>query len=201
VTNQEAALARHGAMDPDDAPLVRGLKEAAPEAAQELCERFGPRLFAFAAAHFPGDREVAQDIMVQSLADAARSINQYDPRRSSFTAWLYGVTRGQVLDELRRRRRRKAVPAAAQAPLETIAETADASDLAEAVTGRLHARCQVARLAEALSPTELDVLVLNCLSKLSAREIARVLGRSERAVHSLLHRARMKARERLAHDE
>ena len=59
---------------------------------------------------------------------------------------------------------------------------------------------QVALLAEALSPTEFEVLVLNCLSKLSAREIAHVIGRSERAVHSLLHRARMKARERLAQD-
>ncbi len=201
MTNREAALAPQQAADADDAPLVRGLKEAAPEAAQALCDRFGPKLFAFAAAHFPGDRELAQDIMVQALADAARSINRYDPRRSSFGAWLYGVARGQVLDELRRRRRRKAVPAAAQAPLETVAETADTADLAEAVTGRLHARRQVARLVEALSPTEFEVLVLNCLSKLSAREIAHVIGRSERAVHSLLHRARTKARERLAHDE
>jgi len=43
--------------------------------------------------------------------------------------------------------------------------------------------------------------VLSCVEKLSAREIGQVIGRSERAVHSILHRARTKAREGLVGDE
>jgi DNA-directed RNA polymerase specialized sigma24 family protein len=45
------------------------------------------------------------------------------------------------------------------------------------------------------------VLVLSSIEELSVKEIGRVVGRSERAVHSLLHRAKAKARERLADHE
>jgi len=39
------------------------------------------------------------------------------------------------------------------------------------------------------------------VEELSAREVGQVIRRSERAVHSILHRARKKARERLVGDE
>ena len=44
------------------------------------------------------------------------------------------------------------------------------------------------------------VLVLQGAYELTAREIGHVLGRSERAINSLLHRARVKAREGLRND-
>ena len=59
----------------------------------------------------------------------------------------------------------------------------------------------MARLREILSQTELEVLLLFSVERLSAREIAHVVRRSERAVHSLLRRARAKARETLAADD
>ncbi|MHC4480945.1 MAG: sigma factor-like helix-turn-helix DNA-binding protein [Planctomycetota bacterium] len=58
----------------------------------------------------------------------------------------------------------------------------------------------MARLREALSPSELEVLLLFSVERLSESEIAQVVRRSERAVHSLLQRAREKAREALATD-
>jgi len=184
-----------------DADLWRGLMQGSPEAAGALCARFGPKLLAFAAASFPRDRPAAEDVMVQTLAAAARHINWYDPRKSTFAAWLYGVARRQIQTEVRRQRRRKSVPGAAQTPLEQAAELPDGRDLAEAAAARLDAQRSVAELAQVLSGVELEVLVLSSIEELSAREIGRAVGRSERAVHSLLHRARSKARERLAHHE
>ncbi len=66
---------------------------------------------------------------------------------------------------------------------------------------RLEARRKVAALRSLLSEAEMEVLVLSCVEELSAREIGQVIGRSERAVHSILHRAKAKARERLVGDE
>ncbi|NIR01695.1 MAG: hypothetical protein GTN78_16095 [Gemmatimonadales bacterium] len=73
--------------------------------------------------------------------------------------------------------------------------------MAADVVERVNAQRQVLLLADALSSLEFDVLVLNSLDELSAREIGQIVGRSERAVHSLLHRARTKARERLVRDD
>jgi RNA polymerase sigma-70 factor (ECF subfamily) len=184
-----------------DADVWRGLLEGAPEAAQALCTRFGPKLLSFAAARFPQDQQLAEDIMVQALAAAARHIRWYDPRRSVFAVWMYGVARREMHNELRRQRRRKSIPPAAQTPLESAAEVPDGHDVAEATAARLEAQRSVGVLVEALSKDELEVLVLSSIEELSVREIGRVVGRSERAVHSLLHRARTKARERLADHE
>ena len=60
---------------------------------------------------------------------------------------------------------------------------------------------KAARLAELLTDMEMEVLVLHCVDEFSVREIAGTVGRSERAVDSLLHRARQKAREGLERDD
>ena len=180
--------------------LVAGLREAAPDAVTRLCERFGPKLNRFAQAWLVGDGPAAEDVTVLALLDAVRNIGKFDPRRSSFSTWLFGIARRKVQDELRRRRRRRSVPASSQVPVDAVAETAADEDMAETLASRVTAQRQVARVAEALSGLEYEVLVLSAAAELSAPEIGRLVGRSERAIHSILHRARNKARERLAHD-
>jgi DNA-directed RNA polymerase specialized sigma24 family protein len=59
----------------------------------------------------------------------------------------------------------------------------------------------MARLRKLLSQPELEVLLLFSVERLSEREIAQVVRRSERAVNALLRRAREKAREALAADD
>ena len=59
----------------------------------------------------------------------------------------------------------------------------------------------MARLRELLSHPELEVLLLFSVERLSERDIAQVVRRSEGAVHSILQRARRKAREALAADD
>lgn len=180
--------------------LVRGLREAEPQAQAELCERFGPRLHRY-LVHRLGQRDdVAEDLMVQTLVDAARNASRYDARKATFLAWLLGIARRQAQLELRRRLQGRSVPAAAQTTLESLAEQSAPGDVAEAVTSRIEAKRQISKLVGYLSEIELEVLTLRCLQQLSVKEIGQVLGRSERAIDSLLHRAKQKARERLADD-
>jgi DNA-directed RNA polymerase specialized sigma24 family protein len=68
-------------------------------------------------------------------------------------------------------------------------------------SARIDARRQVALLRAHLSDAEMDVLVLHCAHQFSVDEVAQIMGRSRRAINSLLHRARRKARERLSRDE
>jgi len=207
VIDREAVSGKRSAPDERDADeerdtaLVRQLREGAPAAAQELCDRFGPKLFAYAAARFAADQEVAKDLMIQSLAQAACNIGSFNPNKSTLTTWLYGIARQRIWYELRQRMRQKSIPTSVQSSLETLAETPDNRDMAAEVLARIEAERKIADLAATLSGIEFDVLVLSCLDNLPARQIGQIVGRSERAVHSLLHRARMKARERLVRDE
>ncbi len=116
---------------------------------------------------------------------------------SSLSAWLLGITRRKVQDELRTRRRRSSVPTASQIPMDAVAQIAAEGDMADVLSARVAAQRQVAELAKVLSSLEFEVLMFSCADELSAPEIGRIIGRSGRAVHSILHRARSKARERL----
>jgi RNA polymerase sigma-70 factor (ECF subfamily) len=180
--------------------LVRRLREADPAAQAELCDDFGPRISRYLASRLGQQSALAEDLMIQTLVETARNIRRFDPRKASFVAWLFGIARRQAQLELRRQRRRKSVPPSAQASLDSVAEQSAPGDLAEATVSKIDAKRQVSELRGCLSEPEMEVLVLRCLHQLSVKEIGQVLGRSEGAIDSLLHRAKRKARERLAGD-
>ena len=191
-----------GGLEESEDRLVEGLRAGEPWAHAALCRRFGPPLHRFIWNRLSGDAESAHDLMVQTLVDAARNIRRYSSRKASFSAWVFGIARRQIGLERRRRSWRKAVPAAAQAPLSEALAESDAADVAGSVASRLDAQRRVAQLAECLSEAEMEALKLHHLYGFTVDEIAHITGRSGRATNSLLHRARQKARERLvASDE
>ncbi len=184
-----------------DATLVRGLLAGSPEAHLELYERFAPRLQRFAAMRLPNTPESAEDIAVQTLLLAGRKIHQFNPRKGTFLSWLYGIARQEIIRELRLQSRRKSIPSSAQVPIGNAAEEQAGPPLDQVAAARIDAQRQLSSLSQALSEVEMEVLILSCIDELSLREIGRIIGRSERAVHSLMHRARQKARERLGENE
>ena len=183
-----------------EARLLAGLRERRPEACAELYERLSAGVLRFALVRL-ADVGAAEDTVVETMADAVRDIRRFDPKCSSLSAWVFGIARRRANLEIRRLKRRKSVPDSAQVPPESVLDVSDGSDLAASAAHRLDARQRVAALRSLLSDSEMEVLVLSCVEELSAREIGQVIGRSERAVHSILHRAKTKARERLVGDD
>ncbi len=188
------------ASTPQDAHLLRALRAGDSAAYAELCDRYGRRVHRYLASRLRDDPQTAEELAIQVLADAVRNLRHFDPRRATLLAWLFGLARRQVIAELRRRSRRKSVPAEAQVSLTSAAELALADDPTGALASRLEAQRQVADLRAHLAEAEWEVLLLHCVHELSLAEIAHALHRSERAINSLLHRARTKARERLGSD-
>jgi RNA polymerase sigma-70 factor (ECF subfamily) len=179
----------------DEGSLVRGLLEGGAGAQAEFCRRFGPPIHHFASAWLEGDGDLAEEVMVETLAKAIRHIGRFDSRRSSLSAWLHGIARYQVLRERRGRQGRGSPPPSVLVPLDSVSDLPAPGDLAAQVTDHLAARHWVSHLRATLSGIELEVLVLRCVGELSVREIARIVGRSERAAESVLRRAKQKARE------
>jgi|WetSurMetagenome_2_1015567.scaffolds.fasta_scaffold198601_2 RNA polymerase sigma-70 factor, ECF subfamily len=201
MNEEGATTVKAGAREEGEARLVQGLRSASPAAQAELYDRFAGKLQRFAVSLLPQDKSVAEDVVVETMIDAARDIKRFNPHKAAFSAWLYGIARRRIQQELRRRRRLKSVPAEAQIGLEDLSSLSDGRDLAQSAAARLDAQHQLIALAEILSPLEMEILILDCIDELSLKEIGAVIGRSERAVHSLLHRAKQKARERMRTDE
>jgi RNA polymerase sigma-70 factor (ECF subfamily) len=181
--------------------LVRLLQEADQAAFGELWDRFGPQLVAYVATRLDGDRELAEDVTAQSLAAAVRSVGRFDPRKASLSTWLYGIARRLLQGELRKQRRRRSVPASAEVSWEDNAHLVVGADPESDLSSRLEAQRKVQLLASTLSSAEMEVLVLHFVDEFTVKEIAGIVGRSWRAVDSLLYRAKEKARGRLASDD
>jgi RNA polymerase sigma factor (sigma-70 family) len=179
----------------DDATqgLIHGLQNHDPDAQAQLYERYGGDIHRYAARR-TGDTELAQDLLVATLVDGARNIARFNPSISTLRAWLFGIAHRHIVRELRRRSRHKTPPASQQVSLDRAAEQATPGDMAADTIERLDAQRQVGYLQENLSDAEMEVLLLRCVHQLSLAEIAHTIGRSERAVNSLLVRAKTKAR-------
>jgi RNA polymerase sigma-70 factor, ECF subfamily len=141
-------------------------------------------IFAYVATLL-GDRAAAEDITALAFERAYRRRMTFDRRRGEERAWLFGIARNAALDELRRRKRR--------ARLETEPVDDAAPDTDSAVELALRRETVRAAMA-ALDGRERDLLALKFSAGLSNAEIAGVLGLSETAAGTRLHRTLTKLR-------
>lgn len=126
----------------------------------------------------------AEDVTSEVFSRLPRALASYRAGPTPFVGWLLRVARNAALDHLRRNR---AVPFAEVHP---IADEA-MEDVAAERRGAL-----VEALGQ-LPPDQREVVVLRLVSGLSPREVAERMGRTETAVHALLHRARTRLRQEL----
>jgi len=206
VTNQcemETELITSPAYTADrtDQCLVEGLRRGDHAAHGLLCDRYGPPLYGFAAARLAGDALAAEDVVAQTLTDICRNIRVFNPKRSAFGTWVYGIARRKIQGLRRKLLSRKSVPAGAQVPLDSILDLVADADVEAGMLGQLGAQSVVERLAQVLSDSEMEALTLHYVAGFSFREIGRIVGRSEKAAESLVRRAKQKARERLMRDD
>lgn len=141
-------------------------------------------LFAYVATLLR-DRATAEDITAQAFERAYRRRRTFDRRRGEERAWLFGIARNAALDELRRRRRLAALVCDPRAE-----EEPEFEDGAEVALRRTAVRAALRQLPA----RERELVALKFHAGLTNGEVARVLGVSESAVGTRLHRVIKKLR-------
>ncbi len=170
--------------------LVRRLKEGGDdETVRLLVERYGPRLLA-AATLLCGSSADAQDLMIDTLQQAVRSIRGFR-EKASFFSWLYGI-----LFNLNRAVWRKR----AKLPLIYTDEVPEVAADGPAVGSELDAAAKADCLAGAirqLSEPLQAVVLLRYYGEMSIEEIAQTLKIHPGTVRTRLFSATVKLRELL----
>jgi RNA polymerase sigma-70 factor (ECF subfamily) len=145
-------------------------------------ERSLPRVYAYLFHRCGRNPEVAEELTQQAFVEAVRSRRRFRGQ-SDPTTWVIGIARHRLLDQLRRNERdaRRLGALAAQeldranVPVPSSpAEGPDDIDDALAV----------------LPPLQRAVLILHYMDRLSVRDVARAIKKSETATASLLARGR-----------
>lgn len=148
-----------------------------------------PRLFNF-VSYWILDRATAEDLTAAICEQALCRLDQYDARRGSFDAWMFGIARNWLRSYFRARRRRPEIVSLDALPDVAYTGPAPETMVEEAEVFRL-----LLRHLDQLSVQEREALSLRYGAGLSNKEAAGVMGVSANQVGVLLHRARKKLRE------
>lgn len=203
----QAATAPNATLTADERDIIWMMRARGgdQEAFAELVECHQQRVIGTIARMLSADAADAEDIGQQVFLRVWKSAARYEPT-AKFTTWLYTITRNLVFNELRRRKHRPAVSLDTGGSESTggegnsLAARLEDSQAESPDSTLLQAELQQAiDQAIALLPeTQRMAIVLRRYEELSYEEIARVLEITVPAVKSLMFRARLFLRERLA---
>jgi RNA polymerase sigma-70 factor (ECF subfamily) len=159
---------------------------------QDFISREIPQLYGMFMRRWPNP-SLAEELVQRTVFDAVRGRGSYDPSKGSLEEWIFGIARNNIRLEMRRRASRPSV----DGDISTYIETIDTEPLPDEVLEQKETAEIVQAALDRLESKEQTVLKRKYIENLSALDIGRQMGISEKAVHSLLYRARVSLREEL----
>ena len=136
---------------------------------------------------------LAEELVQKTVFDAVRARATFDPAKGGFENWLMAIARNNFASEMRRRAARPGMDGDVAGYLEAI----DSEPLPDEILEKKETARIVRRAMDGLETKERDVLRGKYIDGLSARAIAQKMEMTEKAVHSLLYRARNSLRNKL----
>ena len=185
-------------MNIPDGELVEGLLRGDRRAFEQFFNEYYPKLYRFVKRRLPHDAAGAEDIAQGTLCRALESLRGYRGEAALFT-WLCTLCRREMSARWDETRAWNAAPRLAEddpairAALESLLAREQWDPLAAA--DREQVRDSILTTLDYLPAPYGDILEWKYLRDMSTGEIARRLGRSPKAVESLLTRAREAFRE------
>jgi RNA polymerase sigma-70 factor, ECF subfamily len=144
-------------------------------------------LYAYVDWRCAGMKDQTEDVVQETWLTAVRRVRKFDPRRGSFLTWLRGISANVLRNHFRRQR-----PARRLQPLD---EEPTATDSTEAQHTERERAQAVATTLAALPQRHEAVLRAKYLDGATVEQIARSSGQTQKAVESLLTRARQSFRD------
>lgn len=176
---------------PEDVALRDRILRGDRQAAEALFERHMDTLFEFVLYRAGYDRGVAEAVVQETLLLAYENLAEFEGR-SSLHTWLCGIAKNKL-----RAYRRKKRPV----PLDDLLDQVDpeislilmgieTEEIPDAVLERRETRELVGATLSSLPPDYRQALLSKYVDDLSVAEIAGRAGKGQKAMESMLHRAR-----------
>ncbi|MHC4394334.1 MAG: RNA polymerase sigma factor [Planctomycetota bacterium] len=162
-----------------------GFAEGDAEVWREFITKEIPQLYGMFIRRW-ANPSLAEELVQKTVFDAVRGRASYDGSKGSPEEWIFGIARNNIRYEIRRRASRPSV----DGDISSYLEAMDTKPLPDEVLERKEMAVIVRRAFAKLESKEQAALKAKYIEGLSAREIAEQIGVSEKAVYSLLYRAR-----------
>lgn len=176
----------------DEAALVARACQGDVAAFEQLVAAYERKVYNL-AYRLTGNPEDAADVAQEALLKVYTSLPEFRGD-ASFSTWLYRVVSNTCLDELRRRKRQRAVsldqPISLTDGEDLTRQWADESDGPEEALTRKEQQAMVQQAISLLDEDHRVIIIMRDIQGLSYEEVADALGLSLGTVKSRLNRAR-----------
>jgi RNA polymerase sigma factor (sigma-70 family) len=168
----------------NDEKLLGRLREQDPEAVRSLMGSYLPSIWRFVYVRVKGDKHLAEDIVSETCLALIKAVGE-DKEIEDPGAWMRTVAQNKVMDHFRSAARVREL-------MEKFARKSESANHEDAASVKLHEerREEVREIMDTLTEQHRIVLEWKYLEKLSVKEIARRWNTTEKAVESILFRAR-----------
>jgi RNA polymerase sigma-70 factor (ECF subfamily) len=185
------------AVQKTDEELMVILREGDREALAELVRRYQNDLFRF-CLHYLRDPELARELTQETFVRVYVARQRFDETRM-FRPWVLCIARNLSLNELKRKKsvHMESLEEYASAAREDdggLQRTSDGTPDQELM--EQERRDVLAKLLDMLDSESREIVTLRFFEKMSARDIAEVVGSTEGAVRTRLHRILKSLREK-----
>jgi RNA polymerase sigma-70 factor, ECF subfamily len=190
-----------GRMDIQDAraerELVARVARGEDAATAELLRRYLDRVFRFICPRVGYHEQDAEEVTQETFLSVVRLAPTFRGESSLFS-WLCGIARKQVFYfHSNQRPERRGAPANTVSwddeEVQLLQSALAVGPLEQEMVDQLAIRELVEKILLSLPEAEREALLLRYVEDLSLREIGRIMKRTEKAVESLLRRARQRA--------
>ncbi len=174
---------------PTDEGLMALLSDGEQSALAELVRRYQNDIFRF-CLHYVRDVERAKEMSQETFIRVYVARTRFDANRK-FRPWLLCIARNLCLNEIKRKK------AVSMESLEEYASTSrdesgdvfqSAADGPDQMMMAAERRTMVAEALAKLDPESREIVTLRFYERMQARDIAEVVGSTEGAVRTRLHR-------------
>ena len=138
-------------------------------------------------------RRLPKSLVQKTVFDAVRGRTTFDPEKGTFEEWIFGIAHNNIRLEIRKRAARPTVDGDISAYLDVM----DTEPLPDELLENKETADIVRMALGQLDEKEQTTLRAMYIEGLSAREIAGRMELTEKAVHSILYRARNSLRAKL----
>ena len=182
----------------DDAALLQRVAQGEPEALAEFYNRYIDAVYRFVYHQVGGNVQDAEDITQETFVTAINNISTFRGE-SRVYVWLCGIAWRKASDLRRRRDHHKTPQATADEELRRLSAAQKQISVEEAIE-REALRERIWQALQTLPDHYRQALILKYVEEFKVAEIALIMGKSEKAVESLLVRAREAFKAQLNHE-
>lgn len=187
--------------------VLQLLRDNDPQAAERLIEIFGDRVYGLSLRILSNEQD-AQEAVQETFLTIWRKWDTFKGN-SKFSSWIYRIAANQAFMKLRKRKKHNVEISLDQVD-ENGTPTAELIGSDAVVSGFMPREITplsaaenkelsgiIERAVESLSPTYRTAYMLKDIDGLSLKEISDIMGLSEAAVKSRVHRARLELRRKI----